>query len=110
MRVKLKRWWLLQRGNSGDGCALASTLCKYDLRMEVYLLSWARVPRVMRGSIYSELLMCGGGMLSILLLPLVARRLIVFAVVVCLPRPMEGRGRLQFSYIFTELPVPPQAA
>ena len=31
-------------------------------------------------------------------------------VVVCLPRPMEGMGRLQFSDIFfTELPVPPQA-
>ena len=24
--------WLLQRGHSGDGCDLASTLCKYDLR------------------------------------------------------------------------------
>ena len=24
--------WVLQRGNSGDGCELASTLCKYDLR------------------------------------------------------------------------------
>ena len=23
---------MLQRGNSGDGCVLASTLCKYDLR------------------------------------------------------------------------------
>ena len=22
----------LQRGHSGDGCVLASTLCKYDLR------------------------------------------------------------------------------
>ena len=29
--------------------------------------------RVMRGSISSELLMCGGGMRSILLLPIVAR-------------------------------------
>ena len=30
--------------------------------------------------------------------------------VVCLPRPMEGMGRLQFSDIFfTELSVPPQA-
>ena len=29
--------------------------------------------RVSRGSIYSELLMCGGGVRSILLLPLVAR-------------------------------------
>ena len=37
MWVKLKRWcmlcmWSLQRGHSGDGCDLASTLCKYDLR------------------------------------------------------------------------------
>ena len=24
--------WMLQRGNSGDGCVLTSTLCKYDLR------------------------------------------------------------------------------
>ena len=37
MWVQLKRWcvscvWVLQRGNSGDGCDLASTLCKYDLR------------------------------------------------------------------------------
>ena len=23
--------WMLQRGHSGDGCVLASTLCKYDL-------------------------------------------------------------------------------
>ena len=23
---------MLQRGHSGDGCVLASTLCKYDLR------------------------------------------------------------------------------
>ena len=29
--------------------------------------------RVRRGSLYSELLMCGGGVRSILLLPLVAR-------------------------------------
>ena len=35
----------------------------------------------------------------------------VMLVVVCLPRPMEGMGRLQFSDLFsTELPVPPQAA
>ena len=31
-------------------------------------------------------------------------------VVVCLPRPMEGMGQLQFSDLFTELPVSPQAA
>ena len=49
-------------------------LCKYDLRKgDLFVLSWARVRRVRRGSICSELLMCGGGVHSILLLPLVAR-------------------------------------
>ena len=34
--------WMLQRGNSGDGCVLASTLCKYDLRKgDLFVLSWA---------------------------------------------------------------------
>ena len=33
----------------------------------------------------------------------------VVPVVVCLPIPMEGMGRLQFSDLFTELTVPPQA-
>ena len=49
-------------------------LCKYDLRKgDLFVLSWARVRRVRRGSLSSELLVCGGGMRSILLLPLVAR-------------------------------------
>ena len=61
--------WVLKRGHSGDGCDLASTLCKYDL----FVLSWPRVRQVRRGSLSSELLMCGGGVRSILLLPLVAR-------------------------------------
>ena len=62
---------VLQRGHSGDGCVLALTLCKYDLRKgNLFVLSWARVRR---GSISSELLMCGGGVRSILLLPLVVR-------------------------------------
>ena len=48
--------WMLQRGQSGDGCVLASTLCKYDLRKgDLVVLSWARVRRVRRGSISSEL-------------------------------------------------------
>ena len=48
-------------------------LCKYDLRKgDLFVLSWARVRRVRRESIPSEL-MCGGGVRSILLLPLVAR-------------------------------------
>ena len=65
---------MLQRGHSGDGCVFASTLCKYDLRKrDLLVLSWARVRRVRRGSLSSELLMCGGGVPSILLLPIVAR-------------------------------------
>ena len=53
---------------------LASTLCKYDLRKGgLFVLSWARVRRVRRGSLSSELLVCGGGVRSILLLPIVAR-------------------------------------
>ena len=66
--------WMLQRGHSGDGCVLASTLCRYDLRKgDLFVLSWARVQGVMRGNNSSELLMCGGGVRSILLLLLVAR-------------------------------------
>ena len=65
---------VLQRGHSGDGCDLAPTLYKYDLRKgDLFVLSWARVRRVTQGSISSELLMCGAGVRSILLLPLVAR-------------------------------------
>ena len=65
--------WMLQRGHNGDGCDLASTLCKYDLRKgDLFVLSWARVRRVKMGSISSELLMCGRGVRSILILPLVA--------------------------------------
>ena len=53
---------------------MASTLCKYDLRKgDLFVLGWARVRRVRWGSICSELLMCGGGVRSILLLTLVAR-------------------------------------
>ena len=77
--MQLKRWcvlcvWVLQRGHSSDECDLASTLCKYDLRKgDLFVLSWARVRLVRRGSLSSELLMCGGGVRSILLLPLAAR-------------------------------------
>ena len=61
---------MLQRGHSGDGCVLASTLCRYDLRKgDLLVLSWASV----RGNLSSELLMCGERVRSILLLPLVAR-------------------------------------
>ena len=79
MCVQLKRWrvscvWVLQRGHSGDGCDLALTLCKYDLRKgDLVVLSWTRMRRVRRGSLSSELLMCGGGVRSILEWPLVTR-------------------------------------
>ena len=39
--------WVLQRGHSGDGCDLASILCKYDVRKgDLFVLSWARVRQV----------------------------------------------------------------
>ena len=35
---------VLQRGHSGDGCVLASTLCKHTLKKcDLFVLSWARV-------------------------------------------------------------------
>ena len=65
---------VLQRGHNGDGCDLASTLCKYDLRKgDLFIPGWPRVRRMRRGSISSELIMCGGGVRSILLLHIVAR-------------------------------------
>ena len=49
---------MLQRGHSGDGCDLVSTLCKYDLRQgDLFVLSWERVRRVRRGSVRSLLLL-----------------------------------------------------
>ena len=59
---------MLRRGHSGDD------LCKYDLRKcDLFVMSWAKMRRVRRGSISSEPLMCGGGVPSILLLPLLTR-------------------------------------
>ena len=60
-------------GHSGDGCDLASTLCSlYDLRKgDLFVLHWARVRRVRWGRISSVLLVCGGGVRSIVLLSLV---------------------------------------
>ena len=59
--------WVMQRGHSGDGSDLASTLCKYDLmKGDLFVLSWAMVRRVRRRSISSALSMCGGGVRSIL--------------------------------------------
>ena len=75
--------WMLQRGHSGDGCVLASTLCKYDLRKgDLFVLSWARVRRLRQRSLSSEL--CGGCVRSILLLPLVARCLATIDVCIWL--------------------------
>ena len=66
--------YVFQRGHSGDECDLESNLCKYDLRKgDLFVLSWTRVQRVRGGTNSSELLMCGVGMRSILLLPLVSR-------------------------------------
>ena len=45
---------MLQRGHCGDGCDLASTLCKYDLRDgDLFIPSWAMVRLVRRESISS---------------------------------------------------------
>ena len=49
-------------------CVIMNSLRKGDS----FVLSWEIVRRVRRGSVSSELLMCGGFVGSILLLPLVA--------------------------------------
>ena len=73
--------WVLQRSHSGDGCDLSLIVCKYDLRKDdLVVLSWARVRRVRWGIIYSDLLMCGGGVHSILLLRLVDRCIVTIDV------------------------------
>ena len=65
---------MLQRWHSGDGCVLSLILCKSDLRNgDLFVLIWARVRRVSRGSVSLDLLMCVGGGHSILSLPLVTR-------------------------------------
>ena len=72
---------MLQRGHCGDGNDLASTLCKYDLRKgDLFVLSWASVRRVRRGSISYELLMCDGVERSIFLLSLVVSCLVTIDV------------------------------
>ena len=52
---------------------LSSLICSAGRKGDLFVLSWAMVRRVRRGSLSSELLMCGGGVRSIFLLPLVAR-------------------------------------
>ena len=45
--------WMLPRGHSGDGCVLASTSCKYDLRKGyLFVLSWVIVRRVRRENLF----------------------------------------------------------
>ena len=51
---------------------------------DLFVLGCAMVRRVRRGSISSEVPMCGGGVRSILLLPLVARCL--YTIYVCIWR------------------------
>ena len=48
--------WVLQRGHSGVGCDLVSTLCRQHFRKgDLFVMIWARMRRVMRGSFSSEL-------------------------------------------------------
>ena len=48
--------------HSDDGYVLAATLCKYNLgKGDLFVLSWARMRRVRRGSLSSKMLMCSGG-------------------------------------------------
>ena len=52
---------VLEKRHSGDGCDLASTLHKYDMRKgDLFVLVWERVRRMRRGNVSSNLLMCGG--------------------------------------------------
>ena len=89
-------------GHSGDGCVLASTLSKYDLRKgDLFVLRWVRVRRVRRGSLSSELLVCGGGVRSILLLPLVAKCLETIDV-----RNASPRGPMCFRCLIFNLSGP----
>ena len=56
----------------------------YDLRKgDLFVLSWERVRRVRRGNNFSELLLCGGGVRNILLLPFVDNNRCVYMVHGC---------------------------
>ena len=53
-------------GHSGDECVLASPLSNYTVRKgDLFVLTWARMRRLRRGSISSELLMCDGGVRAV---------------------------------------------
>ena len=57
----------LKRGHSGDGCLTSSILFKYERSMgHLFVLSWARVWRVARGSVVSE--WCTVSMVFVLIL------------------------------------------
>ena len=63
--------WMLQRG---DGCVLASTLCKYDFEEgRIVCSELGKGATSEAGSLSSGLIVCGGGGRNIMLLPLVAR-------------------------------------
>ena len=97
---------MLQRGHNGDGYDLALTLCKYGLRNgNLFVLSWARVRRVRRESISSVLLMCGRGVRSILLLPLVARCLDTIDVSIYARDPFSHPRVLSVNNLFPYLSV-----
>ena len=69
----------------------ASTLCKYDLRKgDLFVLSWARVRRVRRGSLSSELLMCGSKRHSLQAVELSQRTQAAVQIVSNLPAPSNG--------------------
>ena len=60
MFVQLNKWVVvsgsvLQRGHSGDRCLTSTILFKYErCRGHLFVLSWARVRQVARGSVVSE--------------------------------------------------------
>ena len=60
----------LQRAHSGDGCLSLSILFKYErCKGHLFVLSWARVRRVARGSVVSEYSLCTvSGMVVVTLL------------------------------------------
>ena len=62
---------VLKRKPSGDGCDLASTSCEYDLRKGDLFVELREGAPSEAGSISSALLICGRGVRSIVLLPLV---------------------------------------
>ena len=74
MLVQLKMMCVVCECYRGGIMVMDVIWCKYDLRKgDLFVPSWAMVRRVRRGSISSKLLMCGGGVRNILLLPLVTR-------------------------------------